>query len=131
MKEPRYLAVEEVVRLHALVIRRTGGSEGLRDPGTLEPAVAQPQQTFGGEDLYPTLASKAATLAYALVMGHPFVDGNKRAGHAAMEAFLMLNGQEIEAGVDEQEALFLRLAAGEVSREGLVEWIEEHLRPLG
>ena len=63
----------------------------------LESAVAQPRQTFGGADLYPSLAAKAAALAHALDLGHPFVDGNKRIGHAAMEVFLMLNYFEIEA----------------------------------
>lgn len=131
MSGPRYLTVTEVVRLHALVVERTGGASGLRDRGALESAVAQPQQTFGGAELYPTLATKAAALAYALVMNHPFVDGNKRIGHAAMEAFLMLNGHEIEADVEEQEAMFLRLAAGEVKREELVAWIESHAQQSG
>jgi death-on-curing protein len=127
---PRFLTVEEVERLQALVVERTGGGTGLRDRGALESAVAQPRQTFGGEDLYPTLTAKAAALAYSLVMGHPFVDGNKRIGHAAMEAFLMLNGFEIVADVDEQEDLFLRLTAGEVERKVLAEWVEAHVEPL-
>ncbi|MEM8560039.1 MAG: type II toxin-antitoxin system death-on-curing family toxin [Bacteroidota bacterium] len=127
MSDVRYLSVEQVERLHALVIARSGGSEGLRERGTLESAVAQPLQTFGGSDLYPTLHEKAATLAYALVMGHPFVDGNKRIGHAAMEAFLMLNGYEIDADVDEQERLFLDVAAGRIERSALSGWIEAHM----
>ncbi|MEL7362425.1 MAG: type II toxin-antitoxin system death-on-curing family toxin [Bacteroidota bacterium] len=126
MSDIRYLSVEQVERLHALVIARSGGSDGLRERGTLESAVAQPAQTFGGDDLYPTLHEKAATLAYALVMGHPFVDGNKRIGHAAMETFLVLNGFEIDADVDEQERLFLDLAAGLVERETLAGWVEAH-----
>ncbi len=130
MSAPRFLKVEEVERLQALVVERTGGGTGLRDRGALESAVAQPQQTFAGDDLYPTLPTKAAALAYSLVMGHPFVDGNKRIGHAAMEAFLMLNGYEIEADVDEQEDLFLRLASGEVSRDELAAWIEVHTKRL-
>ena len=97
----------------------------------LESAVAQPRQTFGGADLYSSLAAKAAALAHALVLGHPFVDGNKRIGHAAMEVFLMLNRFEIEASVDEQEALFLRLAAGAIEREALIAWVEAHVQPVG
>ena len=62
-----------------------------------------------------------------LVQNHPFVDGNKRLGHAAMEVFLILNGHEIRAGVDEQEALIIGVASGEVSRESLVEWLTEHV----
>ena len=91
--------------------------------GPLESALHQPQASFGGEDLYPTVEKKAAALAFSIVNNHPFVDGNKRAGHAAMEAFLMLNGFEIVADVDEQERVFLDLAAGEVSQSELAEWI--------
>jgi len=126
----RYITVEEVERLHVLVIDRLEGSAGIRDRAPLESAVAQPMQTFGGEDLYPTLAAKAAAIAYTLVLGHPFIDGNKRIGHAAMEVFLMLNGYQVTANVDEQERLFLQLAAGNVSREELVAWIEVHLTKL-
>lgn len=86
--------------------------------------------SFGGQDLYPTFAEKAASLAYALVQNHPFIDGNKRIGHATMEVFLVLNGYEIEASVDEQEALFLSLASGEVTRTELATWIAEYLVPL-
>jgi death on curing protein len=130
MMDTRYIAVEEVERLHGLVIQTSGGSSGLRDRGALEASVMQPMQTFGGEDLYPSLAEKAAALAFGLVSNHPFIDGNKRIGHAAMEVFLMLNGFEIDAGVDEQEDLFLRLAAGEVSRDELVEWVRSTMAPL-
>ena len=123
----RYLDVERVKRLHALVLERSGGSAGLRDEGALESAVAQPQASFGGEDLYPSLVEKAAALAYALVKNHAFIDGNKRIGQAAMEVFLLLNGYEIAATVDDQETLFLNLAAGEVSREALTAWIAKHV----
>jgi death on curing protein len=90
----------------------------VRDLAALESAVAQPYMTFGGRDLYPGVAEKASALAFSLVMNHPFVDGNKRAGHAAMEVFLVLNGYELSAATDEQERIVLGLAAGTV-RQGL------------
>ena len=83
--------------------------------------------TFGGEDLYPTVAEKAAILGFALARNHPFVDGNKRAAYAAMEVFLVLNSYEIEAPVDEQEWVFLSLAAGEVERDAFTDWGKTHL----
>jgi len=46
--------------------------------------------TFDGEDLYPVLLEKAAALGFCIIMNHPFVDGNKRTGHAAVETFLVL-----------------------------------------
>jgi len=126
----RYLALGEVVELHRRLLLATGGTLGVRDFGALESAIAQPKATFGGVDLYPTLVEKAAVLGFTLVQDHPFVDGNKRAGHAAMETFLVLNGAEIEASVDDQERLMLDLASGRIERAHLTEWLRQHLRSL-
>jgi len=86
----RYLTLKEVLELHRLILEQSGGMQGVRYLGGLESALAQPQMTFGGQELYPTLAEKAAALGFSLVCNHPFVDGNKRIGHAAMETFLVL-----------------------------------------
>ena len=126
----RYLNLAEVVELHRRLLQVTGGAPGIRDFGALESAIAQPKATFGGIDLYPTLVEKAAALGFSLVQGHPFVDGNKRVGHAAMETFLALNGFEIVAAVDDQERLMLDLAAGRIGRSHLTAWLRQHLRPL-
>lgn len=83
--------------------------------------------TFGGEDLYPTLVDKAAALGFSLVLNHPFIDGNKRVGHAAMETLLVLNGYEIEAPVDEQEHVVLCLAAGDMDREAFTAWLNSRV----
>jgi len=80
----RYLTLGEVVELHRAVIEKTGGTAGIRDLGALDSALAQPQATFDGVDLHPSLADKAAALCFSLVRNHPFLDGNKRVGHAAM-----------------------------------------------
>jgi len=126
----RFLTLAEVLELHRLAIERSGGSAGVRDQGLLESAIAQPEMTFGGQELYPTLADKAAALGHSLVMNHPFVDGNKRVGHAAMETFLVLNGHEIAADVDEQERVVLGAAAGTISREDFTSWVRSHLVEL-
>lgn len=123
----RYLSLQEVISLHSLLIAQSGGSAGLRDRGALESAVAQPEASFGGEDLYPDLASKAAALGHSLIQNHPFVDGNKRIGHAAMEVFLLLNRHEIDASVDDQEKIIINVASGKVSRIELSEWISKHM----
>jgi death-on-curing protein len=122
-----YLALDQVLELHKRVIEESGGSAGIRDVGALESALGQPQMTFDGEELYPTLVEKASALGFSLVLNHPFVDGNKRVGHAAMEIFLMLNGYEINASVDEQESVILRLAAGDLKREEFGDWVKTHL----
>lgn len=126
----RYLSLGEVLLLHRTLVEDTGGAFGIRDLRALESAIAQPRLTFGGVDLYPSLAEKAAALGYSLVLNHAFIDGNKRIAHAAMEAFLMLNGFEICAPVDEQEKLMLDLAAGGVTREKTIEWVRNHLHPI-
>jgi len=123
----RHLTLAEVLELHRTVLERWGGAGGIRDINALESALAQPRQSFGGQDLYPDLATKAAALCFSLVLNHPFVDGNKRVGHAAMEVFLLLNGHELRATVDEQEQLMLRLAAGQLKRDALAEWVKQHI----
>jgi death-on-curing protein len=123
----RYLTLEEVLELHRLALEQAGGLAGVRDLGALDSALAQPQMAFGGQDLYPSLGEKAAALGFSLVCNHPFVDGNKRVGHAAMETFLVLNGWELAAGVDEQEQVILRLAAGALSRDEFTAWVQSHL----
>lgn len=123
-----YLSQDEVLTLHRRIIETSGGSDGVRDCNGLESAIAQPRMTFGGQDLYPTVGEKAAALCFSLVRNHPFVDGNKRVGHFAMEKFLFLNGYTIDAPVDIQEQLILGIASGDVSREQLVEWLTAHIR---
>jgi death-on-curing protein len=127
----RYLTLGEVVDLHARLLEQTGGARGIRDLGLLESALAQPKATFGGADLHPVLLDKAAALGFSLVANHPFVDGNKRIGHAAMETFLVLNGVEIDASVDEQERLMLDIAAGRTTRSALAQWLAAHTGPTG
>ena len=95
----------------------------------LDSARARPRSAFGGQDLYPTLEGKVAAFCHSLVMNHPFVDGNKRIGHLAMEAFLVLNGKELDAPVDEAEALILRLASGGCPVEELEDWVRDHVVP--
>lgn len=129
MSALKYLNVDQIITIHQEVVEASGGSAGLRDRGILESAAAQPQMSFGGNDLYPTLAEKAAALGFSLVSNHPFVDGNKRIGWVAMRTFLLINGHNIKTNVDEAEATVLRLAAGELTREELSTWVRDHVVP--
>jgi death-on-curing protein len=124
----RYLTLGEVVALHRAILDNSGGASGIRDLGALESALAQPRATFGGVDLHTSLHAKAAALGFSLALNHAFLDGNKRVAHAAMEAFLILNGFEIIAAVDDQERLMLDLAAGRMTRDRLAEWLEQHVQ---
>ncbi len=122
-----YLTEADVIDLHDRLIQQSGGASGLRDASGLQSCTVQPQMMFAGVELYPTLADKAASLGYLLVCNHPFVDGNKRVGHAAMETFLVLNGYELSAGVDEQEAIILQVAAGQMKQDAFTQWVKSRI----
>lgn len=119
----RYLSLPELLELHRRIIEQSGGATGVRDLGMLESALAQPRMTFGGAELYPTIIEKAAAFGFSLIKNHPFIDGNKRIGHAALETFLVLNGYEVSATVDEQEQIIMRLAASEIGRDEFTDWL--------
>jgi death-on-curing protein len=123
----RFLGLGDILELYRRIMEETGGATGVRDINGLQSALAQPRMTFEGKDLYPSVAAKAAALGFSLIMNHPFLDGNKRLGHAAMELFLLMNGQEIVAPVDEQQETILRVAKGEMRREQFLNWLELHL----
>jgi death-on-curing protein len=127
----RFLSLGEVLALHQRILATSGGRPGIRDLGAILSAVSQPKASAGGEDAYPTVHGKAAALAYSLVRNHGFIDGNKRVAHAAMEVFLVLNGLEISASVEEQERFMLSLASGEISREVLVSWLQANTQAFG
>ena len=85
----RFLSLQQILIIYDRIIAQSGGGFGIRDLGALETAVAQPRMAFAVEDFYPTLVDKAAALGHRIIQCHPFVDGNKRTGHAAMELFLI------------------------------------------
>jgi len=130
MREPletEFLTLDDVLELHEEMINVIGGAHGVKDANLLDSALAQPQMTFGGEDFYPTAAEKAAALAFSLIQNHPFNDGNKRAGHAAMVLFLDLNGYDFADDLDEQERVILAVAGSTMEREEFTEWVKAHV----
>ena len=122
----RYLSLKQVLTVHQRLLATSGGADGIRDLGRLEAALAQPKACFDDQELYPTLVGKSSALAYSLIQGHAFVDGNKRVGHAAMALMLRLNGYRILSSVDEQENLILGVASGTISGEQLTQWLSEN-----
>ena len=125
----RWLNLAEVLELHSSLIQQSGGSTGIRDLGLLEASLAQPLQTFGGIDLYPQFLLKVACLGFSLIQNHPFVDGSKRIGHAAMEVVMILNDLELSADVDDAEAVVLGVATGLIDRDVLMDWLKGHQIP--
>jgi death-on-curing protein len=113
---PQFLTLDEVLGIHADLIRRYGGSTGLRDLSLLQSALAMPATTFDGEYFHPGAFEMAAAYVFHLARNHPFVDGNKRTALMCALVFLGLNGWRLEAAPDALYALVDGVAAGSVDK---------------
>ena len=120
------LSKEQVLKLHANLIKATGGSNGIRDEGMLDLALNNPFQSFGGKELYPSIQAKAARLCFGLVKNHAMLDGNKRLGAHTMLVFLALNGYELSYSQKELSDVILALASGDIGEKEILQWIIEH-----
>lgn len=120
------LSKEQILMLHSQLIEEYGGSDGVRDYNLLDSALENPFQSFGGEELYPTLQAKSARLGYGLIKNHCMIDGNKRIGTHAMLVFLAINGIEIDYTQKELYETILAIADGSLEYEYLLKWILEH-----
>ena len=120
------LSKEQILMLHTQLIQQTGGSDGVRDYNLLDSALETPFQSFGGEELYPTIQAKAARLGYGLIKNHCMIDGNKRIGTHAMLVFLALNGIELKYTQKELYETILDVAAGNIEYEDLLQWVLDH-----
>ena len=122
----KHLTKRQVLLLHEQLLEEFGGTAGIRDDGLLESALASPFQTFGGQNLYPSVQAKAAQLGFGLVCNHPFVDGNKRIGAHVMLVFLALNGIELSYTQQELIDVIFSVAAGQATAANLLQWIIDH-----
>lgn len=123
-----YLSVAQLLEMHRLLVAAFGGAKGVRERGGLEAAAARPAATFGGDDLYPDLASKAAALMHSMLLNPPFVDGNTRVGAAAAELFVRINGADLTAADEEFETVAIDVATGDVAVEALAIWLRQRIR---
>jgi len=125
-----YLTPKQVLFIHSRLVTETGGSHGVHDLGLLESAVARPQATFDGRELYPDLFTQAAALMDSLINNHPFVDGNKRTGITAAGLFLRINGWKLTATPEELESCTLRVATGGLEVADLAGWLRDNSLPV-
>lgn len=125
----KYLYPDQMVFLHQQIIAISGGSAELRDRGLLESAVFRPQSSFGGQEFYPELWSKAAVLGYSLIKNHAFVDGNKRTGFEAMRLMLRLNGYDLSASDDAKFDFVLKIAEGKLTEQAIADWLRQKGKP--
>lgn len=123
----KILTKEQVILLHAQLIKETGGSDGIRDEGLLDSAILNPFQSFDGKELYPSVLEKGARLGFGLIQNHAFIDGNKRIGAHAMLVFLALNGHSLSYTQKELTDIILSVASGEKNCDDLLLWLQSHL----
>jgi len=122
----RFVPKEVVLTIHADLLQRYGGRPGLRDPGLLESALAQPMITVGGKYANKTLFDKAAAYGFHVCKNHPFIDGNKRVAFVLMDVFLQENGWQITADEEEAYATMMALASGQITKVQLSLWLKKH-----
>ncbi len=127
----RNLTLSQVLAMQRMIVNATGGQHGFKDFGGVDSAVAQPQMTFDGDDLYPSLTDKAAALGFSLIKNHGFTDGNKRIGYLAMRMFLRQNGFDRTGSADEWYEAIVALAGSEIGREEFTEWVKAHVVERG
>ena len=123
----KMLSKRQILLLHSMLVAQSGGMDGLRDEGLLDAAINMPLQTFGGQELYPTILEKAARLGYGLIRNHPFLDGNKRIGTHAMLVFLDINNITLSYEDDDLISMILHVAAGAMDCNAFLEWLKAHV----
>lgn len=124
-----YLTPQQVLFIHARLLATSGGEAGIRDLGLLQSAVARPQATFDGVDLYPDLFTKTAVLMDSLAQNHPFVDGNKRTAITSSAMFLLQNGRRVETTNAELERFTLWVVNEHPPLSDIADWFEKNSEP--
>jgi death-on-curing protein len=115
--QPEFLTLQIVLRIHQKQVAAFGGADGLRDLSLLESALSQPEQSFEGNFLHPTLFSMAAAYLFHICQNHPFEDGNKRTALASAMVFLALNGKSLYALDYRLETLTMDVASSRMRKD--------------
>jgi death-on-curing protein len=117
-----FVRADVLRNVQARLLEKYGGLSGVRDNGALESAIARPKNLHAYEDV-TSIARLGASVAWAIVRNHPFVDGNKRAAFAALTIFLELNGHGLTCSQVEETAMVLRAAASEITEDEWIGWV--------
>jgi death on curing protein len=120
----------ETLTIHAQQLAAHGGSEGVRDEGMLQSALARPLHPLAYSEESPSLTRLAAAYGFRIAKNHPFVDGNKRTALVVTFTFLLVNGLRIKAPKEERYFIFYDLAAGKFSEDALAQWLEVNSGPV-
>jgi len=126
-----FLTTEQVLFIHDQMVKRFGGSFGVRDLGLVESAVARPKATFGGEYLYISIFDKAATLLQSLLKNHPFVDGNKRTAWLSTKRFLYINSYHLKAERMKAADFMVWVDNKKPEIGKISSWLRKHSKKMG
>ncbi len=119
------ITLEQVLQMHVLVARDTGGSAGLRDLGRLEATLATQQQNVFGKEVYASLTHKAAALIRGIIADHPFVDGNKRTAMLVGLTFLRINDIGFQITPGDLEDFAVKITTDNLAVESIANWLEK------
>ncbi|MBK8465571.1 MAG: type II toxin-antitoxin system death-on-curing family toxin [Chloracidobacterium sp.] len=122
----KWFLINAVVAMHQRQIAEHGGSDGVRDLGLLESALARPENIAAYEP-EADIARLTAAYAFGIAKNHPFIDGNKRTALVAMRTFLRLNGFNLNATPTDKYLTIITLAEGSLSEEALIDWLRERV----
>jgi death on curing protein len=122
----QYLTTAQILAIHDLMVKRFGGSPGIRDLGLIESAVARPQASFDGNDLYVSLFDKAAALLQSLLKNHPFVDGNKRTALTSAGIFMEINGFKLKNSHAEEVEFAIAVDNQHLSIGEISSWLKKN-----
>lgn len=126
----KYLTPQQVLAIHDQAVRRFGGSHGIRDTGLIESAVARPQASYAGKDLYQGIFNKAAALLQSLLKNHPFVDGNKRTALSSAGIFLKMNGYNLQNTHSEEVKFAIRVDNEHLNLEEISSWLKKNSKKI-
>ena len=130
MKKTSYISLDIVLAIHDDMIEKYGGSYGIRDLGLIQSAIARPQSSFQGEDLYINIFDKAAALFHSIIFNHAFIDGNKRTAMVSTARFLSINGYTFDVDDKEFVNFPLRVTNNHLSIDEISKWLQRHSKKI-
>lgn len=126
-----FLTISQVLFIHDQMVKRFGGSHGIRDIGLIKSAIARPQASFDGKYLYISIFDKAAALLQSLLKNHAFVDGNKRTALTSAGLFLWKNGYKLINNHKEEVTFAIKVDNGNLTIEQISKWLKENSVKIG
>jgi len=130
VKKTSYISLDIVLAIHDDMVEKYGGNSGIRDLGLIQSAIARPQSSFQGEELYANIFDKAAALFHSIILNHAFIDGNKRTAMVSVARFLSINEYTFDVNDKEFVNFPLQVESNHLSIEKISEWLKTHSRKI-